>query len=143
MPSQFGWPTPPGRHYLQSMRSLPAFPLLLLLLGLLLCTGDSWANAETDGSASSGGTSASDDSEAAAKAEAAPSQRALLTQQRDAVMAELLALEEGYSDLKSAQDADAEAAEAAEAHLSRRLTELQTRLDWLDLEIAKLKPEKK
>jgi hypothetical protein len=51
-----------------------------------------------------------------------------------------LALEEGYSDLKSAQDDDAE---AAEAHLSGRLTELQIRLDRLDLEIAKLKPKKK
>jgi hypothetical protein len=63
-----------------------------------------------------------------------------LTRERDEVMAELLALEEGYSDLKSAQDDDAE---AAEAHLSGRLTELQTRLDRLDLEIAKLKPEQK
>jgi len=131
------------------MRSLPTFPLLLLLLGLLLCTGDSWAETETDDPSSSGETSASDDSPVAPNAESADKakapdsvadRRARLTRERDEVMAELLALEEGYSDLKSAQDDDAE---AAEAHLSGRLTELQTRLDRLDLAIAKLKPEKK
>jgi hypothetical protein len=131
------------------MRSLPAFPLLLLLLGLLLCTGDSWAEAGAEGPSSSSETAAKDDSPPSSKTEikgkvkspaTAKNRRARLTQERDAVMAELLALEEGYSDLKSAQDDDAE---PAEARLSGRLTELQTRLDRLDLAIANLKPEKK
>ena len=61
-----------------------------------------------------------------------------LREERDRVMEELVALEEGYSKLAE-EDTDspaAESPEALEARLQSRLTLLQTRLDTLDLEIA-------
>ena len=61
-----------------------------------------------------------------------------LREERERVMEELLALEEGYSKLAEAQtDApSAESPDALEERLQARLTLLQTRLDTLDLEIA-------
>ena len=61
-----------------------------------------------------------------------------LREERDRVMEELLALEEGYSKLAEDQTSPsaAESPEALEERLQSRLTLLQTRLDTLDLEIA-------
>jgi len=121
------------------MRSLPVFPLLLLVLGLLLCTGDSWAGPEK--AAATPTTPAPADSSSKNKpTETEAQRRTRLTQERDAIMAEIVALEEGYSDLKSADTPDEK---ESEARLSARLTQLQTRLDHLDLELAKGKTSKK
>ena len=61
-----------------------------------------------------------------------------LREERNQVMEELLALEEGYSKLAEDQTGPsaAESPEALEKQLQSRLTLLQTRLDTLDLEIA-------
>jgi hypothetical protein len=112
------------------MRSLPAFPLLLLLLGLLLCTGDSWAGSDDDSVDSPSKTQPT---------ETEVQRRARLTQERDTVMSEILALEEGYSDLKSTENADEQ---VSDSRLNARLTQLQTRLHRLDVELAKDKKRK-
>ena len=139
MRAQFDWSAEPARPYLGFMRSLPIFPLLLLLLGLLLCTGDSWAGSADDAPAPTTPPSADSSSEKE-PTETESHRRTRLTQERDAVMAELLALEEGYSDLKSADNKDEN---VSEARLSARLTQLQTRLDHIELELAKSKKNKK
>ncbi len=139
MPQRFYWSTAGAWPYVKFMRSLPVFPLLLLLLGLLLCTGDSWAGSDND-SAAPASAASKDSSSEKEPTETDVQRRARLTQERDTVMAEILALEEGYSDLKSAENVDEN---VAESRLSARLTQLQTRLDRLDLELAKGKKPKK
>jgi len=125
------------------MRSLPVFPLLLLLLGALLSTGDSWAGTEqddkpvspTEADESESSTPEKSKTSKGTKApESSADRRARLTKERSEVMSELLALEEGYSELKGL---DSEDSDEVEARLSGRLTLLQTRLDRLDLELAK------
>ena len=61
-----------------------------------------------------------------------------LREERDRVMEELVALEEGYSKLAEEQTGapSGESPKALEKRLQSRLTVLQTRLDTLDLEIA-------
>lgn len=139
MPSGFDWPAAGASPYLKSMRSLPVFPLLLLVLGLLLCTGESWAGPQDDSPAPPPPGSADSSSETET-AETEAKRRARLTQERDTILAEIAALEEGYSDLNSAETADGA---AEEAQLSARLTQLQTRLKRLDRELAKPNKGKK
>jgi len=90
----------------------------------LLSPGYSWANND-------------DKEEAAAKEtkEEDAAKQARLKKEQDTIMAELLALEEGYSDLKGREGEDAD---SEEARLLKRLTELQTRLDVIDNELKLL-----
>lgn len=63
-----------------------------------------------------------------------------LKREQEAIMAELLALEEGYSDLKGREGEDAA---SEEARLLARLTKLQTRFDVIEHELKVLTEKKK
>lgn len=146
-PNRSPWPSGPGKTYLRVMRSLPFLPILLLVLGAALSGGNSWAGPDeteaTDESTDSPAAAKKDapkakDPEAkeAAKKPTAEEKRTQLERKREQVMAEIVALEEGWSDLEK------EDREPSEEALSERLTQLNTRLDELDREIAALESKK-
>jgi hypothetical protein len=113
---------------------------LVLLLGALFSTGNSWAGGDEDDPVPTA-SSANDSSQSEASKSPAPTEQsesaadllAHLRQERVEVMSELLALEEGYSELEIV---DGSEPSEVEARLSARLTFLQTRLERLDLELA-------
>jgi uncharacterized protein with gpF-like domain len=109
------------------MRLLPLFPVVLLLVGALLSSGDSWASLGDD-------EVTVDDAEK----DSAQTREQLETAQQD-IMAEIRALEEGYSDLEALAGKNEKEQEAL---LIARLNDLQERLARIQQELRKL-PKKK
>ena len=121
------WSGPAERPYPSSMRLLPLFPLVLLLVGALLSSGDSWA--------ALGDEEVTVDDPAKDSAQA---REQLETAQQD-IMAELRALEEGYSDLEALAGKNEKEQEEL---LVARLNDLQERLVRIQEELRK-RPKKK
>ena len=116
------------RPYPSSMRLLPLFPLVVLLVGALLSSGDSWA--------SLGDEEVTVDDAAKDRGQ---TRQQLETAQRD-IMAEIRALEEGYSDLEALAG---KSEKEQEELLVARLNDLQERLVGIQEELRKLPKTKR
>jgi hypothetical protein len=122
------WSRSTARPYPSSMRLLPLFPLVLLLVGALLSSGDSWASlADEDVPVND------------PKEEVAITQKQLETKQQN-LMAEIRALEEGYSDLEAlVGKTDKEQEEL----LVARLKDLQDQLGKIQKQLRDLQQKKR
>jgi len=110
------------------MRLLPLFPLVLLLVGALLSSGDSWASLGDEEVTVDGATK-----------DSAQTRQQLETAQQD-IMAEIRALEEGYSDLEALEGKNEKEQEEL---LVARLNGLQKRLAVIQEELRKLPKTKR
>ena len=134
------WPERLRRPYPRTMRSLPLLPLAMLVLAALLSSNNSWAGPESE--IPTEGIDEAKDDEHTTKApeeakESAKDKLVQLTKERDHIMLEIAALEEGYSELPGK-----DGKEAKESQLQKRLTTLTAELEELDKQIAELEDAK-